>query len=186
MSHYIIGKFRAGRSGSPYSFICLDPHPTGPYLSLNSKLTLDRERPNEIDFYLVEVEDWGTVDQRVQYARRLLTTMFQVRWQLVDALKASEWEMDPKTYQRKLVGGPLKSEYGYFEAIYDNGNHSNSFVSPSIKFRIVRDSSNPYYEAFVAAHDQLFCPDEEEIKRVHEMSRATANLGGLLREKHGL
>lgn len=187
MSHFVVCSFERGRSGSPYSFVAKHPLPNGPYVNLNTKRTLDHKAPSGSQFYLVAIQDWTSADQRVQYALRLWESMFDIRIKLTEALKGAEWERDPKTYRYQLVGQAVKVHpYGYFEAEYDNGNRSNGMdVSPTIWFKPARDPSNVFFEALMAGREHLFCLDHGEIERVHKMGRATANLGELLREKHG-
>lgn len=187
MSHFAICSFEPGRSGSPCSFVATRPIPEGPYVVLNTKQSEDHKRPDGTQFYLVEIEDWVSVDQRVQYTRRLWESMFDIRIKLTEALKGAEWEQDSRTFRYQLVGHAVKVHpYGYFEAIYDTGTRSNGMdVEPMIRFKPARDPSNIFYDALTAGCEHLFCLDQGEIERVHKMGRATANLGELLREKHG-
>lgn len=195
MSHFAIGRFESGRSRSPYQFVCKRPYPQGPFALLDTK-RLRIARPQEGP-YLYELEDWHSIDQRSQFVTKIIAPLHEVRRVLHEALKGAEWEamtIERRRLKIQIVGGILKTEYGYFEPEYHSG--INAFgpgrdVEPWITFEPCPASpENPYGHAWQETPEEirakyLCCMDEEEIKRAHDAGIAKTGLGELLRGHYG-
>lgn len=190
MAHYAVGRFERGQSGSPYQFVCKKVYPEGPFALLDIKRR--RIAPPDLSaFYLFEIEDWHSIDQRSQYVTKIIARLSDIRAVVHEALKSTEWEMviergHPKV---KIVGGVLKTEYGYFKPRYDKGTRPNGQdEDPMIWFDVCsRSSENPYGDALGTSVAQgcLLCVDLNEIARAKQAFIAKEGLGELFRKHHG-
>lgn len=195
MTHYAVGSFESGRSGSPYQFVCKKVYPEGPFALLDIK----RRRiapPDIFAFYLFEIEDWQSSDQRSQYVTRLIATLGEIHLELNEALKSASWEMAQVERRRRIqvVGQVIKTKYGIFRPEYHNG--LNAFgpgqdVDPWITFEPCPASTeNPYGDALMATSGEiqgrfLTCIEESEVKRAADAFIAKDDLGELFRKHHG-
>ncbi len=195
MAHYAVGRFERGWSGSPYQFVCKKVCPAGPFALLD--INLRKISPPQRDWYLFELEDWHSIDQRKQFVMRLIATLTDIRTALMEALKGATWEMVQEERRRRKVqiaGRVLKTQYGYFVPEYHNG--LNAFgpgqdIDPWITFEpCPKSAENPYGDAWTATSEEirshcLTCIDEVEVKRAGDAFVAKEGLGELFRNHHG-
>jgi hypothetical protein len=192
MARYAIGRFEPSQSGSPYQFVCDKVYPEGPFALLD--INLRRICPPQRDWYLFELKDWHSIDQRKQFVTRLIATLTDIRTALMEALKGATWEMVQVERRRRKVqiaGRVLKTQYGYFVPEYHGG--LNAFgpgqdVDPWITFEpCPKSAENPYGDAWTATSEKirghyLTCID---VKRARDAFVAKEGLGELFRNHHG-
>jgi hypothetical protein len=186
MAQYAVGSFEPDKSGSPYSFVCKNVEPRGPYVMLDTnRLRINSPQGGP---HLFELEDWHSVDQKKQFATRIVASLADIRNELHVALRSAIWERDSFHPDRRcIVGRVLKTKYGYFRPWYDNGHRPNGQdESPVIWMTAYQaGQENPYGDALATplAQSYLICLDEVELKRAHEVGIATASLGDTVQEK---
>lgn len=195
MAHYAVGRFECSQSGSPNQFVCKRIYPKGPFALLD--INLRRISPPQRDWYLFELEDWHSIDQRKQFVTRLIASLTDIHTALMEALKGATWEMVQEERRRckvQIVGRVLKTQYGYFVPEYHGG--LNAFgpgqdVDPWITFEPCSGSAeNPYGDAWTATSEEirgsyLSCTEQEEIERAQQAFVAKEGLGELFRNHHG-
>lgn len=190
MAHYAVGFFERSQSGSPCQFVCKKAYPEGPYALLDINLRrIAPPAPSTI--YLFELQDWYSMDQRKQFVTKIIARLSDIRDVIHEALKSAEWEMVMGHGRRciRIVGGVLKTEYGYFKPRYDSGTRANGQdEDPMIWLESCpRSVENPYGDALgtSVAQGHLLCIHLDVLKRAHEAGIAKEGLGELFRKHHG-
>lgn len=190
MVHYAVGSFEPSRSGSPNQFVCKNLQPDGPYAILDAGHRRIHARVGT-EVYLFELESWHSVDQNKQSVTQIIASLQDIRRALHEALQSAQWELAIEGGRTNvhIVGGLIKTKYGYFKPRYDNGTRPNGQdESPSIWIDACRASrENPYGDALgtALAQGHLICLDPVELKRAHDAGIAKKGLGELFRDHHG-
>ncbi len=180
---YVVCKFEPTERF--YTMVCKKPSPKGSWVFVTKHLQGSTFVPEVGKTYIVAI---GGLTQSGKARRgQISLELGRVRRDLTEALKKAEWELD-RHGRPQVVGKHIETWFGKFRPVYDNGYRSNGAdVSPSIWFE--PHAISPYYgNAFSECQGELFCLDEEEIKRAKAAKRpqgveAPPDLGELLAAK---